>query len=150
MKVPEIAFLLINPVMKGLLRSPLHGLCSDSIMVVGFTGRKSGKQFATPVRYLRRGSSVRCYSNKDTQWWRNLRNGARIELRIGGPDAAYRSEVMEDSPAEIADALREYFRHYPQDADYHDVRLDAAGNPDENDLLAASRHAVVIDAWPLN
>ncbi len=149
MKVPEIAFAVINPVMKGLLHSPLHRVFSDSIMVVNFTGRISGRSYATPVRYVRRGDVVRCYSTTDTQWWRNLRDGAEVALLVGGEEGSYRTEVLENSPEEIAAALRDYFREYPQDAAYHDVRMLASGQPDEDDLLAASQHAVVIDARPI-
>lgn len=37
------AFRVINPLMEALLRSPLHGLVSDSLLLVTFTGRKSGR-----------------------------------------------------------------------------------------------------------
>jgi hypothetical protein len=33
----------LNPVMRSLLRSPLHGITSHNIGIVHFTGRKSGQ-----------------------------------------------------------------------------------------------------------
>jgi len=41
-----------NPIMKWLIRSPLHGLVSKSMLVIGYTGRKSGKRYETPMSLL--------------------------------------------------------------------------------------------------
>ena len=45
---------VLNPVVKALLGSPLHGLLSHDLMVLSFSGRKSGKQYAIPVGYLQK------------------------------------------------------------------------------------------------
>ena len=42
-----------NPMITWLLRSPLHGLVSKSIMLITYKGRKSSKEYTTPVNYLR-------------------------------------------------------------------------------------------------
>jgi hypothetical protein len=148
MKMPEFMFVIINPIMKFLLRSPLHGILSDSIMIIGFTGRKSGRQYETPVRYVRMAGNIRCYSSDDTMWWRNLRGGARVTLRIAGKDRPYFATVTENDPATIREALIHYFSIYPQDAAYHDVRMGSDGNPVENDIARAAQHAIVVDASP--
>ena len=44
-----------NSIMKWLIRSPLHGLVSKSMLVIGYTGRKSGRRYETPVNYVRDG-----------------------------------------------------------------------------------------------
>lgn len=48
---PPAVFRLVNPLMKLLLRSPLHGLVSKRLMLLTMTGRKSGKQYSIPVGY---------------------------------------------------------------------------------------------------
>ena len=146
MKLPEFLFVVINPVMRFLLRSPLHPILSKSIMVVTFWGRKSGRQFSTPVRYLRDGDVVRCYSSTDTQWWRNLRNRARARLLCAGEERDYVTEVIENDPEKIRAALLHYFSHFPQDAAYHDVKLNRDKSPVEADLNRAAREAVVVEA----
>ena len=150
MKLPEPLFVVINPVVKTLLRSPLHGILSDSIMIVSFRGRRSGKQFSTPVRYLRDGDVIRAYSNKETQWWRNLRDDAAVGIRADGKDGNYRTQVIEDDPATIGRLLADYFDVFPEDAAYHDVKLDASGKPDPDELARAAQHAIVVEARPLN
>ena len=149
MRVPEPLFVLINPVMRTLLRSPLHGLASGSLMLIGFTGRRTGRRYTTPVRYLRRGETIRCFTAEQTKWWRNLRGGAEVTLRLRGRDARYRAEAIHDEPERLRAALADYLQQFPQDAAYHDIRLGADGKPDPSDLEHAARKAVMVEARPL-
>jgi len=59
-------FKAVNPFMKSLLRSPLHGWMSGSVTILGFRGRKSGREFATPLSYVREGGTVFLLSAKTT------------------------------------------------------------------------------------
>ncbi len=73
----------LNPVMRSLLRSPLHGITSHNIGIVHFSGRKSGRKLSTPLSYTQEGNIVRLLSNQNTRWWLNFRgDGVRIELQI--------------------------------------------------------------------
>ena len=65
----------LNPVMRGLLRSPLHGIASHNNGIVHFSGRKSGRKLSTPLSYTREGNIVRLLSNQSTRWWLNFRGG---------------------------------------------------------------------------
>jgi hypothetical protein len=148
MKLPEPLFAIINPVMRFLLRSPAHGLLSDSLMLITFTGRKSGKQFTTPVRYMQTGDTVRCFTAAENQWWRNLRSGARVSLLIKGRSSAYQAQAIFDNPADIKKKLVSYLALFPQDAAYHDIRLNKDKSLDEQDLDQAARAAIVVEAVP--
>ncbi len=64
---------LMNRVPQLLLRSPLHGLMSSRYLLITFTGRKSGKQYTTPVAYLGEGDTI--ILTTDSPWWKNLRGG---------------------------------------------------------------------------
>lgn len=149
MKVPEPLFVIINPIVKMLLRSPAHGILSSSIMIVTFTGRRSGREFSTPARYLRDGDRIRAFSTMDTQWWRNLRDGAVVRIRAAGQEAAYRTHVLENNPAVIREQLREYLGRHPEDAVYHHIRLNHDDSIPEAELEQAAQHAVVIEALPV-
>ncbi len=150
MKVPEPFFVIINPIMRFLLRSPVHGLWSKSIMLITFTGRKSGKVFTTPVRYVRRNSAIRCFTARENQWWRNLRGGADVRLRVNGVEGAYRATAIDDDPEKIRDWLVDYLGQYPQDAAYHEIRLDPGKQLNSQDLERAVSHAIVVEATPLD
>ena len=92
MKLPEPFFLIINPIMRTLLRSPLHGLLSDSLMLITYTGRRSQRKFTTPVRYL---------------------------------------------------------RAFPQDAAYHDIRLNQDKSLNAEDLQLASKTSIIVVTTPI-
>jgi len=145
MKIPAVFFIIINPAMRLLLRSPIHSLLSRSLMLITFTGRRSGRRYTTPVRYLRIGTTVRCFTSVESQWWRNLRGGADVVLRIEGSDKPYHAVAIVDDPVAIKAALREYLGLFPQDAAYHEIRI----SPDKHDLERASHEAVVVEATPV-
>ena len=47
MKLPEFLFVIINPIMRLLLNSPLHGILSGSIMVISTV--ESGTTFTIDI-----------------------------------------------------------------------------------------------------
>ena len=68
----------LNPVMRSLLRSPLHGITSHNIGIVHFSGRKSGRKLSTPLSYTQEGNIVRLLSSRNTQVVAELpRGGSR-------------------------------------------------------------------------
>lgn len=146
MRLPEPLFVVINPVMRMLLRSPLHFLWSGSLMLITFTGTKSGRRFTTPVRYIRVDGLVRCFTASENLWWRNLRGGAPVSLRIAGEERRYHALAIHDDPPRIRAALQHYLTLFPQDAAYHQIRLNPDNSLLQEDLERASRHAVVVEA----
>lgn len=148
MKLPEPLFVIVNPIVRTLLRSPVHGFFSDSLMLITFTGRRSGRSYTTPVRYVQDGEVIRCYTSAENQWWRNLRGGADVELRVRGKVKPYRATVIAEDPDTIREALREYLALFPQDAAYHEIRLNKDKSLVVEDLEHAARHAVVVEARP--
>jgi len=47
-----------NPIMKWLIRSPLHGFVNKNMMVIGYTGRRSSKRCETSVNYVCNGDDL--------------------------------------------------------------------------------------------
>lgn len=148
MRLPEPLFVVINPMMRLLLRSPLHGLMSGSLMLISFTGRRSGRRYTTPVRYLRVDGAVRCFTAAKNLWWRNLRGGATVSLLIAGKEAPYEAQVIVDDPARIRAALQHYLALFPADAAYHEIRLNRDRSLVAEDLERASHEAVVVELRP--
>jgi hypothetical protein len=148
-KLPEPFFLIINPIMRTLLRSPLHGLLSDSLMLITYTGRKSQRQFTTPVRYLPVDDSIQCFTSPETQWWKNMRGGAQVTLRVKNEDKTYQAIAIENDPGQIKEKLIHYLHVFPQDAAYHDIRLNKDKSLNTEDLQHASKHSIVVVATPI-
>lgn len=96
------AFKVINPLMKALLRSPLHGPLSDSLLLITFTGRKSGQTYTTPVGYEQVDGTLYVTSQTDRVWWKNLRGGADVSVRVRGENREGSADVIEDNGA-VAD-----------------------------------------------
>jgi hypothetical protein len=142
-------FAIINPIVRFLLRSPIHRFWSGSLMLITFTGRKSGKSFTTPVRYVCVGDAVRCFSSSQGLWWRNLVGGAEVVLRLRGCDQTHLASVLRDDPEQIREALSHYLALFPQDAAYHDIRLNKDKSPLASDLEHAMRNSVVVEARPV-
>ncbi|HEU4758626.1 MAG TPA: nitroreductase/quinone reductase family protein [Dehalococcoidia bacterium] len=97
---------IANPSLKFLLRSPLHGLASGGTMLITVTGRRTGSPYTTPVNYVREGETLTVFSRRERRWWRNLRGGAPVVVRLKGRDLSGTGEVLPaDAPAIVA-ALR--------------------------------------------
>ena len=148
MRIPEFFFALINPIVRFLLRSPIHGLWSGSLMLITFTGRKTQRVYTTPVRYLQRDGAVWAFTSVRNKWWRNLQGGATVSLRIGGKDSLYRAEAVADAPDQVRSALAIFLSHFPQDAAYYDIRLGPDRLPLQSDLTEAAKETVWVKASP--
>ena len=149
MKIPEPLFVIINPAMRLLLRSPLHALVSRNLMLITYKGRRTGRTFTTPLRYVQEGATIRAYTNRDAKWWRNLKHEPGVTLRIGGRDVDCSASVIDENSATIRELLADYLTRHPGDAVYHNVRLRRNRTPAPEDLDRAASHAIVVEATPL-
>ncbi len=133
----------VNKAMKFVLRSPVHGLISKTILVISFTGRRSGKSYSTPVSYSQTGDEVVIFTH--AAWWKNLAGGKPVSLRLRGRERRGLAQVMvEDKPA-IAARLGEHLRKVPTDARYYDVTIEKNGEPRMDELERGARTVVMIN-----
>ena len=73
-----------NPFVRALLRSRLHGLLSGSLLLVTYTGHRSGRTFTIPVMFAEVGADLVVYvgGSREKVWWRNLGGGAPVHVRL--------------------------------------------------------------------
>lgn len=126
---------LLNFFMKPLLRSPLHGLMSHRVMLISFTGRKSGKRYTTPISYMREGDMVACITM--SQWWKNIPTGSSVTVRLRGRDYVGTTEIIRENP-QLAEGLTVFFQHLPEDGAFWGVRLDDQRQPVADDIERAA------------
>ena len=132
-----------NPLVIRLLRSPLHALMSGSVLLLTFEGRSSGRTYTTPVSYMREGEDVLLVATRDHSWWKNLRGGAPVRLRISGRNEEGVAEALEDASA--VEALLTVLRAVPSYRRYWKVELGPDGRPtDPNDLAHVSKENVPV------
>ena len=99
-----------GPIVRLMLRSPLHSLISKNVMLLTVTGRKSGKRYVIPVGYVREGDRVTTSTLRGNRWWKNLHGGAPVSLRIEGQEFRGTAEIVVDDQAAIAAILREHYK----------------------------------------
>lgn len=125
---------LLNPLAKRILSSPLHGIMSRRLMLVTFTGRRTGKRFTTPISYVRDGDMV--LLGVGGPWWTNLRDGARVQVRLRGRSHSGVTEVVRDE-AGMYEAYQTILAHNPTQARFMGIRVDADGRPNASDIRQA-------------
>ena len=128
--------------MKFVLRSPVHGMVSKTILLITFTGRKSGKTYTTPVDYSQDGDQVTIFTHAN--WWKNLRNEAPVTLRIRGTELQGVAEPVAEDKQAVAAGLTAHLRKVPGDARYYGVTFDDHRNPRAEEVEKAAQTAVML------
>lgn len=85
---------LINALVTAILHSPLHGMRSHQLLLITFTGRKSGKQFTTPIRYVQEGETVLVKIPVEYSWWKNLVEKPTVRVLLRGTLRTGTAEVL--------------------------------------------------------
>ncbi len=136
-----------NPIIQWLLSSPFHSFFSKNLMLVTFTGHKSGKKYTTPVNYLQMTQGEDQFfatiSTRERVWWRNLRGNSPIAIRVRGKDYPATAEVIEDVSS-VAKNLSAYIQLNPGLGKYFKIRIEANGQPNDEDVANAAIERVFI------
>ncbi|MEM1153702.1 MAG: hypothetical protein AAGI44_06145 [Pseudomonadota bacterium] len=137
-------FRIINPIVRTLLRSPLHGLMSRNTVLVEFKGRKSGRAFVLPVSYFQQRNQIICCTAKENIWWRNLLQVDDIHLVLRGKRREGRLHLVREDHDQTLTLLRDFLLHVPRDAAHAGVRMDREGKPMETDLTSRADEFVFL------
>jgi F420H(2)-dependent quinone reductase len=136
---------VMNKVPAAILRSPLHLMMSNKYLLLAFTGHKSGRRYTTPVAYLREGDAF--LMTTDSPWWKNLRGGAPVKLRVRGQEYEGTGEAITDE-TEVVRLLGKFLETQPGYGKFVGVSRDAGGRVDPSKLEEAARGRVVVRIWP--
>ena len=96
---PRPVRLLANRIATTILRSPWHRMRSDRLLLLTFTGRKSGKEFTTPLRYTQEGEILQLIVVYP--WWRNLLGEATVHVLLRGQMRTGIAEVLPEEDGEV-------------------------------------------------
>jgi hypothetical protein len=134
----------LNPAIAGLLRSPLHGVVSRNLLLMTYVGAKSGATRTLPLSYVEvAGRPYLC--TRSSRWWRNLRNGVPVELRLRGRRVTATPVVVDVRTREALDALRAFLTANPKTGEMlYAVRSGADRRPVEDDLHREVLRSVVV------
>jgi len=101
---PRVLIRLGNPVVRVLLRSPLHGMLDPSVLLLHVTGRKTGHEYAIPVNYVDIDGQLIVVTV--ARWRMNLRDTRDVEVTWRGRRRPMHARLDED-PASVAVSYRQ-------------------------------------------
>ena len=146
MRIESLLYAALNPIVTGLLRSPLHGIASANLCVFSYRGRRSGKSYSTPLSFMRDGSTVRLLSSHNTRWWNNFLDGP-VDVEIEIKRKTFRGKArttIADSDA-FREGVRAFLTAVPRDARVYGIKLDSNRKPLEDDIVKAAGHVVLVE-----
>jgi hypothetical protein len=91
---PDALLRVVNPLMKLLLRTPFAGPARNQLMVVNFTGRKSGRHYSIPLSAHVIDDIL--YAMTGATWKNNFRDGAAAQVLHDGKTTTMRGELITD------------------------------------------------------
>ena len=92
--LPAWSYRILNPTLKFLLRSPLQRAMSSGIMLLYFTGRKTGKRYEIVLACHEEGGKL--YTFSSSPWSRNFVGGAPVTIRRRGKMVPATATIVDD------------------------------------------------------
>jgi len=139
----------MNPLILGILRSPLHWILSPGLMQVEITGRRTGRAYAIPVGYYRTGDVVLVMVSDapSRSWWRNFLEPAKASLLIKGRRLEALGRVPEPGSPEFVMRAEQNFRRAGFIARLFGIGFDPAVGlrPVQQEALARYARVVVFE-----
>jgi hypothetical protein len=91
---PSAVLRVVNPILGFLLRTPLAGPARKQLMVLSFTGRKTGRPYSIPVSAHLIDHDL--YALTGAPWKQNFRGGAPARVVYDGKTSDMRGELLRD------------------------------------------------------
>ena len=139
---PQRIMAATNVIVRFLLRSPLHFLLSDTLLLLTYLGRTTGKRYTNPVAYTRERDVVTVFTYRS--WWKNVCGGAPVLVEIKRYQMVGTAEAISDEKAAIATSLLAFLRRHPRLAGGYNIPLDADGQPNPNAVQQAAQFVVMV------
>jgi hypothetical protein len=134
----------INVPMRAVLGLPFPTPLSANLMLISYTGRKTGKAYRQPVSYVRDGSTL--LTPGGGRWTLNLGGGRPVRIRLRGRDVAARAELVSGA-AEVERLLGVIAAGNPGAARFIPIPRRPDGRLEPEALDAALRHGFTIVRW---
>ena len=134
----------VNVPMRAALSLPFATPLSGNLMLISYTGRKSGKAYRQPVSYVRDGDVL--LTPGGGRWTLNLAGARPTRIRLRGRDEAARPELVTD-PAEVERLLGVIAEKNPRAARFIPIPRRPDGRLDPGILDTALRHGFCIVRW---
>lgn len=138
---------VVNVPMRAALSLPFATPLSANLMLVSYTGVKSGKAYRQPVSYARDGETL--LTPGGGRWTGNLKGGRRVTLRLRGRSVPARADLVSD-PAEVERLLGVIADGNPRAMRFIPLPRRPDGRLEPDALNAAIGHGFRIVRWHLD
>jgi deazaflavin-dependent oxidoreductase (nitroreductase family) len=139
-------FRVVNVPMRAILGLPFATPPGRRLMLISFTGRKTGKSYRQPVSYVRHDGTL--LTPGGGRWKLNLREDEPVRIRLRGRDLAARPEFLAD-PGEVERLLGVMAAASPTIKAFVGIPTGADGRLDRGKLQTALQHGFRIVRWHL-
>jgi hypothetical protein len=139
-------FRFVNVPMRAVLSLPFPTPLSRNLMLVSYTGRKSGRSYRQPLSYARDGEAL--LTPGGGRWTLNMEGGRPVRVRLRGRDVAARPELVRE-PGEVERLLDVIVAGNPSAARFIPLPRTADGRLEPAPLAAAIDHGFAIVRWHL-
>jgi hypothetical protein len=135
---PQRLINMINPMVRGILVSPLHPMLDKALLVLHVVGRRSGRQYRIPVSYLDLGEAKLVVTQHS--WRANLRGLSEVRVTLRGRQRSMHVDLQED-PAAVAGVLHGAVQRLGWPAARRQLSLNTPASriPTEAELTDAAR-----------
>ncbi len=137
---------MLNVPMRVLLGLPFPTPLSGRLMLVSYTGRKTGKAYRQPVSYVQQGDTL--LTPGGGKWKLNLQEGQPVRIRLRGRDILARPELIKD-PDEIERLLSVMTAANPSVSAFVGIPKGPDGRLDRGRLELAVSYGFRIVRWHL-
>jgi hypothetical protein len=137
----------VNVPMRAVLRLPFPTPLSANLMLISYTGVKSGKAYLQPVSYAPDGETL--LTPGGGRWTLNLKGGRAVTLRLRGRTVPAHADLVSD-PAEVERLLGVIAVGNPRAMRYIPIPRREDGRLDPDALSAAIKHGFSIVRWHLD
>ena len=135
MRIQNIFFAGLNPLMRYLLKSRFHGIASDNIAILSYRGVKTGHEYETPLSYVKRGETILFLSNYNTRWWRNFSDEPyAVKLLIKKKTILGQARLYSGKSEFLLSGVAYFLNKLPRDASIYKIKLDSDGNPTKTSM----------------
>ena len=135
---------LANVPMRRILGLPLWTPLGGRLMLLYYTGRRTGRSYRQPVSYVRDGDVL--LTPGGGRWTENLVSGTAIRARIAGKDHELSPELVRD-PSEVGALLARMAARNPALARFVPLPRDEDGTFEQGPLRDAIDHGFRIVRW---
>jgi len=145
-RIQQRVFRVVNVPMRAILGLPFATPLGKRLMLVFYTGRRTGRSYRQPLSYVRDGEVL--LTPGGGNWKLNLADGKPVRIRLRGRDVQARPELVRD-PDEVQRLLGIMTAANPMLTRFIPIPTDTQGRFDQQRLDAALNYGFRIVRWHL-